>query len=284
MILRMDMILKRYSIIFKMKPRLAIIFFLITLLCRNFNSDLLIGFALAAETVAQLEAIKGEIISINEEHSFIIINRGRNDGVDIGALLDLYRDDEKIGKLKVVRVRDSIAAAEIIRIRPGAIIKVGDTVILLKEEVKEIREIEERKEVKITAIEKEVPYSKKLARAADIYADTEVVWFYLIQTLRDYGFIITDSNKLKGLLTARKNLELSLAKGIWADIRGNTDYETVLQVTTVSKEKERTRLTFEIEGSYNRGGKHQQFHIRRENGVYQEIEEIAERIKEQAER
>jgi hypothetical protein len=242
---------------------------------------LLTSFALATEAVKQKELVEGEIININEEYSFIIINLGKTDGVNKGSTLDVYQDAKRIAELEVIKVRDSFAAAEIIKIEPGTIVKVGDKVILPKE----VREIEKRKELKSAVIEKGTIYSKELTKTAtDIHADKEVVWFYLIQTLRDYGFIITNSNKTAGLISARKNLQLSLAREIWADIKGNTDYEIILSAKTISKGEKNTSLMFKVNGSYKRGGKHQLFSIGRKNKLYREIGEIIEKVKEQAER
>ena len=255
---------------------------------------LLSGFALATETIAQLG---GEIISINEEHSFVVINLGRDERAYVGSILEVYQDDREIGKMQVLKVRDTIAMAEVIEIKPGAIVKVGDKVILLKKRPKSILEETERKEGKkvkerketIKAVRdkaiKETPYPEELAKImADIHAAPEVVWFYLTQALRDYGFIITDSNKSRGLLTARKNLELPLMGEIWADITGETNHEAVLWAATLAKGKGKTYLAFEIEGSYDRGRKRQRFYIERESRVYREVEEIVKKVKGRAER
>lgn len=229
------------------------------------------GFFLSTEAIGQFKRTRSEIIEINKEHGFIVINRGKKDGVYIGSVLDVYRNAKKIGSAEAVKVRDHITAAEIIKIEPGVVVRVRDTAIL--------------SDIRFPSVVKEKSYFKKSARVVtNINADTKTVWFYLIGALNDYGFIITSSNNATGLLTARKNLKLSLREGIWADIRSNTDHEAVLRATAISRGRRRTYLTFNFDGSYDRGGEHQRFSIKPEDKVYQEIREIAKRVREEAER
>lgn len=287
MISRMDMILKRYLITFnntvfnfrkntifqchktytcnnKIKiemNRLAVIIFLILFAC----------FFLSTEAISQLKRVRSEIIEINREHGFIVINQGRKDSVYVGSVLDVYRNAKKIGSAEVVKARDHVTAAEIIKVEPGVVVRVGDAVVLSK--------------IRFPSTVKEMSYFRESARVVvNINADTKTVWFYLIDKLSDYGFIIISSNKVTGILTARKKLELSLGKEIWADIKSNTDYEAVLRVTAIPRGRGETYLTFSFDGNYNRGDKQQRFSIKPEDKVYREIKEIAKKVKGEAER
>ncbi|MDP8265303.1 MAG: hypothetical protein P9M12_07525 [Candidatus Aceula lacicola] len=68
----------------------------------------------------------GEIISVNDENNFVIIDLGEETGIKIGDQLTVYRNDEYIGDLEVIQVRKDISAADIIKI--SAPLKAGDVV------------------------------------------------------------------------------------------------------------------------------------------------------------
>ncbi|MDD3374288.1 MAG: hypothetical protein PHY73_01010 [Candidatus Omnitrophica bacterium] len=68
----------------------------------------------------------GEIISVNDDNNFVIIDLGEETGIKIGDQLTVYRDDEYIGELEVIQVRKDISAADIIKI--SVPLKAGDIV------------------------------------------------------------------------------------------------------------------------------------------------------------
>ena len=68
----------------------------------------------------------GEIISVNDDNNFVIIDLGEETGVRIGDQLTVYRDDDYIGELEVIQVRKDISAADIIKI--SVPLKAGDIV------------------------------------------------------------------------------------------------------------------------------------------------------------
>jgi predicted nucleic acid-binding Zn-ribbon protein len=68
----------------------------------------------------------GNIVSINEENNFVVINMGEKDNIRNGDLLKVYRDRTTIGTIAVIQVRKEISAADIKqRTTP---FKPGDTV------------------------------------------------------------------------------------------------------------------------------------------------------------
>jgi myosin heavy subunit len=54
---------------------------------------------------------EGKIIVVNKEYNFAVINLGGKDGLKIGDVFSVYRDNKVIGSLKVEKVHDSMAAA-----------------------------------------------------------------------------------------------------------------------------------------------------------------------------
>ncbi|MCA9400413.1 MAG: hypothetical protein KC713_02210 [Candidatus Omnitrophica bacterium] len=55
----------------------------------------------------------GNVVSINENNNFVIVDVGEKDGLQIGDTLGVYRDAKFIAKLEVIQTRRDIAAADI---------------------------------------------------------------------------------------------------------------------------------------------------------------------------
>jgi len=53
----------------------------------------------------------GRILAVNEEHHFVVVNRGLKDGVEEGTSLIAYRNGRPIGELLVETAYDKISAA-----------------------------------------------------------------------------------------------------------------------------------------------------------------------------
>lgn len=70
----------------------------------------------------------GQILAINEENNFAIVDIGEDDGVRVGQTFNVFRNNEKIGSLEVIQIRKEISAADIKSISPGSKLKIGDMV------------------------------------------------------------------------------------------------------------------------------------------------------------
>ena len=68
----------------------------------------------------------GNIVSINEENNFVVINLGEKDNIRVGDALKVYRDKNTIGSIAVIQVRKDISAADIKQ--KTSPFKPGDTV------------------------------------------------------------------------------------------------------------------------------------------------------------
>ena len=78
------------------------------------------------ETTAGL---KGRIVTINKEHNFVVIDLGKQDGIDIGNRFNVYRGEMFLGSVEIIQARDRIAAADIKDIKEGMDIEINDTVV-----------------------------------------------------------------------------------------------------------------------------------------------------------
>lgn len=70
--------------------------------------------------------VEGNVVSINEDNNFVIVDLGEKEGVKIGDPLSVYRNSEYVAGLEVIQVRKDIAAADIKN--KTAQIQVGDVV------------------------------------------------------------------------------------------------------------------------------------------------------------
>ncbi|MFA5088057.1 MAG: hypothetical protein WC552_03380 [Candidatus Omnitrophota bacterium] len=68
----------------------------------------------------------GNIVSINEQNNFVIIDLGEKSGVRVGDVLGVYRDAEYVAEVEVIQIRPDICAADIKQ--KASDIKVGDVV------------------------------------------------------------------------------------------------------------------------------------------------------------
>lgn len=58
--------------------------------------------------------LSGEVLDVNEEYQFILVNLGRADGLYLGDILSVYRSGEFIGEVEVQRVEKSTAACVVL--------------------------------------------------------------------------------------------------------------------------------------------------------------------------
>ncbi|MBL7085121.1 MAG: hypothetical protein ISS43_03310 [Candidatus Omnitrophica bacterium] len=69
----------------------------------------------------------GNIITVNDKHKFVVIDIGRDHGVEKAMIFDVYRKNEKIGRVEVIETRKNIAACDIKEMTARRL-KVNDTV------------------------------------------------------------------------------------------------------------------------------------------------------------
>lgn len=73
--------------------------------------------------------LRARIVTVNEEHGFVVIDMGKRDGIDIGEIFDVFRGDMLIGAIEVIQTRERIAAADIKDIKESVGIQVDDVAV-----------------------------------------------------------------------------------------------------------------------------------------------------------
>ncbi|MFH0940457.1 MAG: hypothetical protein V1840_01190 [Candidatus Omnitrophota bacterium] len=70
----------------------------------------------------------GQVLAINEENNFVIVDMGEDDGVRVGQTLTIFRNNQKVASVEIIQTRKEISAADIKSVTAGSKIKIGDMV------------------------------------------------------------------------------------------------------------------------------------------------------------
>ena len=79
--------------------------------------------------VSELKELRGEIIAVNHEEKFVVVDIGESFGLRPGSLLKIMRGNKEIGTAEVIETRKEISAADIKEVISGCTIQEGDTII-----------------------------------------------------------------------------------------------------------------------------------------------------------
>jgi len=83
----------------------------------------------ALERSGEDQGTKGRVVTVNKDHNFVVIDLGKQDGVEIGARFNVYRGGALLGLVEVIQARDRIAAADIKDLQEGMNIEINDIVV-----------------------------------------------------------------------------------------------------------------------------------------------------------
>ena len=80
-------------------------------------------------TAPSLRGLRGEVIAVNQEERFIVLDMGESSGVRPGFLLKVMRGNREIATVEVIETRREISAADVKEVISGYVIHEGDTVV-----------------------------------------------------------------------------------------------------------------------------------------------------------
>ena len=67
------------------------------------------------EVVSGFEsALNGRILSVDTETEFVIVSLGKKDGLDVGNILSVYRNENYVGDIKITRLQLEMSAADLV--------------------------------------------------------------------------------------------------------------------------------------------------------------------------
>jgi chromosome segregation ATPase len=64
--------------------------------------------------VALSAALNGRILSVDTETEFVIVSLGEKDGLAVGNVLSIYRNENYVGDIKITRLQSEMSAADLI--------------------------------------------------------------------------------------------------------------------------------------------------------------------------
>ena len=79
-------------------------------------------------SVTPMRNIKGDVMAVNKEFGFVIINLGAKDKIAKGTMLFVYRQDKLVTKVEVDRIYEDMCSANILAEWKKLKLKVGDQV------------------------------------------------------------------------------------------------------------------------------------------------------------
>jgi len=77
---------------------------------------------------SQISSVQGQVIVINREYDFVVINMGRNQGLQIGQEFQVFRGERALGRVKVEKIYDELSAAAILPETDKDALREGDLV------------------------------------------------------------------------------------------------------------------------------------------------------------
>jgi septal ring factor EnvC (AmiA/AmiB activator) len=86
------------------------------------------GMVMPASAVPGMPGADGQVVVINREYDFIVMNLGRNHGIAVGQEFQIGRGAEVLGRVKVEKVYDELSAAAILPDSKKNSIREGDSV------------------------------------------------------------------------------------------------------------------------------------------------------------
>jgi predicted RNase H-like nuclease (RuvC/YqgF family) len=89
------------------------------------ESEAAIGSAGGPSPVSLLQ---GQVLVVNREYDFIVMNIGKNQGLQIGQEFQIVRGAEVLGRVKIEKIYDELSAAAILPESNKAAIREGDLV------------------------------------------------------------------------------------------------------------------------------------------------------------
>jgi chromosome segregation ATPase len=73
--------------------------------------------------------LEGKILVINKEYDFLVMNLGAKEGINVGDIYGVYRQDEYLGDVKVEKVHDSMSAVGFVTPELKNTVKEGDRTV-----------------------------------------------------------------------------------------------------------------------------------------------------------
>ena len=81
------------------------------------------------ERAADVAPIVGRLIQVNDPHHFIVVDKGRLDGVQAGMIFSILRGNHLVGRATAVRIHPELSACEFLPTAPSGMFQVDDLAV-----------------------------------------------------------------------------------------------------------------------------------------------------------
>ena len=87
--------------------------------------------AAAIENKSAMLGLRGQVLAVNREYNFVVLNLGSRNGVSGNATMIVQRGGSLVGRVRTVSVEPSQSVADIVpnSVPAGVVVQPGDTVI-----------------------------------------------------------------------------------------------------------------------------------------------------------
>lgn len=243
----------------------------------------------------------GKVTEVNKQYNFVVVNLGEKDGLKPGSFLKVLRQGKEVGRLEVIKVRQTISAAEIREVKGKEQVMTDDEVMLLAEQKvkpeaksrQKVKKVKKAKPVKERAEKEEAISANQFAQAVganikiegnknivetEIKVSPALVFDATNILLRDRGFIVSIANREAGLLVASKGLILSRWEELWAGFTGAIDHELLFSIQ-IKEKLNFSNLEISISTGYLQKDRYQKGIIKDNSYVYREAVDLISEIR-----
>jgi archaellum component FlaC len=76
-----------------------------------------------------MSSLRGRLLEVNDAHRFVVVDKGSEDGVQIGTTFDVIRGSTTVGRATAVRVHPRLSACDVVPARTPGPLQIGDLAI-----------------------------------------------------------------------------------------------------------------------------------------------------------
>ncbi len=221
--------------------------------------------------------IDSNVITVDPEFEFFVIEAGERAGVEMGDGLIVHRNGEKVAEGYIIEVRPDISAAEILNVERGQGVLEGDSVLI----VKRLGGLPGREEKK-PYIPRPAVIEKGAVISIDVNAEPNTVFAYARLVLKENGYSIASTNRAAGIILATKPIQLSLFKELLADAVAAIDHKLAVTLD-IKTEGNYSKLMISSFKEHTQKDRQVKYAVTRYSKYHSELLDLVSMIKERAE-
>ena len=252
--------------------------------------------------------IHSDVVSIDPEFEFFVIQSGEGAGIELGDGVIVERDGKKVAEGYIIEVRQDVSAAEILDIDANDEIRQGDSALIVKKAPVAAETVVSSKLAKprwatILGTKPQKEFSPALPDVSGyrpeyygissvlgqgkiinitLHQDPDMVFSYARMVLIENGYTIVSSNRAIRTLQAAKPLELSLLNELLADAVSAIDHNVMISLE-IKDEGGFSKLSAGSFREHFQKGKYIKRNVTENSKYYNELVALISEIKKRSE-